>query len=229
MQTKKSVTELSDFDLGEILWSYNSLEMPLKIADIIIVLGSNDIRVADHGAYLFHKKISPLIVVSGGIAHNDDLLATGWDKPEAEIFLQRLLDLDVPEDNILIEREAKNTGQNITNTRNILEKNDIDIYSGLLVQKPFMQRRAIATAEKQWPEIEWRVTSPNITYEMFIQDFGKKNVLNILTGDTWRIIEYDKMGFQTEQAMSNLVKNTLSEMISRGYTQHLPENLSADI
>ncbi len=224
MQSEDDIKKLSDIELGRILWDYNTLQIPIKPSDIIIILGSNYIRVADYGAFLFNQGLAPLVVVSGGVAHSNDLLATGWNKPEAEVFLERLLELKVPRSSILVEREAQNTGQNIANTMAILDSLHITISSGILVQKPFMQRRAIATAEKLWPEVKWHVTSPDISYENFVSEFGEQNVLNILTGDTWRVIEYPKLGFQTKQEMPHSIKLALSEMIARGYRKHLPNN-----
>ncbi len=213
----------NDKDLGYILWDYNELDMPLKNSDVLIVLGSNDIRVAEYAAELYHKKLAPLVIVSGGVAHNNDLLATGWDKPEAMVFLDSMVELGVPETTILVEANSTNTGENFTNSRELLKKLGKTIKSGLIVQKPFMERRALATGEKQWSEISWSVTSPNISFDDFAKTFSEESLINILVGDTHRITEYYELGYQTKQKIPEVVNATMIELINRGYVEHIPQ------
>jgi len=60
------MNNLSLDDLAKILWDYNNLNQPLKKSDAILVLGSNDIRVAQRGAELLLQEYAPLIIFSGG-------------------------------------------------------------------------------------------------------------------------------------------------------------------
>lgn len=50
----------------ETLWDYMQLKHELKPADCLFVMCSNDVRVAEHAAKLYHQKLAPLIVFSGG-------------------------------------------------------------------------------------------------------------------------------------------------------------------
>lgn len=47
-------------------------------ADCMLVLGSRDERVAVYAAELSQKYTFGHIVISGGISHTQDLLATPW-------------------------------------------------------------------------------------------------------------------------------------------------------
>ena len=58
-------------ELVEIIWEYCLLHQPLKKADIIFVLGSHDLRVAERAAELYQQELAPLIVFSGGFAQRN--------------------------------------------------------------------------------------------------------------------------------------------------------------
>src|SRR3989338_4322703 len=124
--------------LAKILWNYHHLHHKLKKADGIFVLGSNDVRVADYGAKLFLEGYAPLIIFSGGMAHHNDLLKTYWKKPEAEVFAERALKLGVPNDKIILEDKATNTGENVRFTKELLKKRKLNLTSFIVVQKPYM-------------------------------------------------------------------------------------------
>jgi uncharacterized SAM-binding protein YcdF (DUF218 family) len=98
------------------VWDYHVLRHELTPADIILVLSSNDLRIADHAAEIFSCNLSPFIVFSGGIAHTGDLLASGWNRPEARVLAERAIARGLPEDKIILEEKATNTGDNFTFT-----------------------------------------------------------------------------------------------------------------
>lgn len=206
-------------DLALTLWHYNKLNHKIKPADFIFVMCSYDLAVADCSYNLFQNRMGKFIVVSGGIAHKNDLLRTNWDEPEATVFKNRLLELGMLADKIIVEKNAKNCGENISFTKKILAKKTIK--SGIIVQKPYMERRAYASTAKQWSEVTWQVTSPNVSYEDYIKKYDEKNIINIMVGDTWRIKDYAEKGFQTPQDMPEEVKKSLEELINRGYTEHI--------
>ena len=64
----------------EILWEYHHVKQELRPADLIFILGSNDVRVAEYAAELYARKRAPLLLFSGGMGR-----FTGeWAVPEAE-------------------------------------------------------------------------------------------------------------------------------------------------
>ena len=121
-------------------------------ADIIFVMGSNDIRVAEYAADLYLERYAPKILFSGGIAHQNDLLKTNWAKSEAETFAQVAIDKGVPINQIIIEMNSTNSGENIVFSTKILAEKGIKYRSILAVQKPYMERRALATMQIYWPD-----------------------------------------------------------------------------
>lgn len=213
------VSDQSTDELAKILWDYNNIQQNLKKADCILVLGSNDIRVAQRGAELFLRGSAPLIIFSGNVGR---LTKGMWDKTEAEVFAEEAIKLGVPKDKILIEKSSTNTGENISFSKKLLEGNDYEVSSIILVQKPYMLRRAYATFKKVWPEKEVLVTAPQLTFEEYPTDvLSADDVINIMVGDTQRVKVYPELGYQIEQEMPEKVWSAYQELIRRGYTQHL--------
>jgi len=209
-------------ELAKILWRYNNLEQPLKKSDAILVLGSNDIRVAHRGAELFLQRFAPLIIFSGGFGV---LTSQFYNKPEAEVFANEAMKLGVPQEKILIENKSTNTGENIVFTRKLIEDKGLRVNSLILVQKPYMLRRAYATFKQQWSGKEFVVSGPQIGYENYPNEIISKDLLiNLMVGDTQRIRIYPEKGFQIPQEMPNEVWMAYEELVRRGFTDHLVKN-----
>ncbi len=209
---------------AEIIWNYMQLDQELRHCDAIFVLGSIDERVPEYAAELFLKGYADWLIISGGVAHSDDMLATGWNETEAEHFSSIVQKIGVPLDKIIIENKATNTGENITFTYELLKQKGLKLNSILLVQKPYMERRAYATFEKQWPDSETKlyVTSPPISYQNYFNKLQpKEKIVNIMVGDLQRIKEYPALGFQTKQPIPTKVWNAYESLVSQGYNKHL--------
>jgi len=93
-----------------------------------------------------------------------------------------------------------------------------------LVQKPYMERRTLATCVKQWPDKNTRfsVTSPNVPFEEYFNDANPKElVINIMVGDLQRIKEYSKLGYQIEQDIPDDIWKAYERLIELGFGKHL--------
>ena len=116
------------------------------------------------------------------------------NKAEADIFAEIMIERGVPKDKILIENKSTNTGENIQYAyKRITDKY---ISSIILVHKPYAERRALATFEKQRPDKDtvFFVTSPNLTIEEYCEGFCEKDwLINMMIGNLQRIIEYPKL------------------------------------
>src|SRR5581483_5575926 len=178
---------------AKIIWDYMKFNQPLEKADAIFVLCSHDVRVADRAAELFHQELAKWIIVSGG----EGKLTKGlFDKPEAEVFKNRLLSLGVPTEKIIVEPKAANTGENVRFVYELLQSLKLDFTSFILVQKPYMERRTYATFKKQWPDkgTQISITSPQSLYEAYVNNgsIDKDSIISIMVGDLQRIREYPK-------------------------------------
>jgi len=206
-------------DLAGILWDYMLLRQEVSPADVILVLGSNDVRVGEHGARLFLRGLAPWMVCSGNVGR---LTAGRFEKSEAETFADAAVRLGVPRSAILIEDASTNTGENIDRSRALLASRGIHPSRLILVQKPYMERRAWATFKRRWSEPDLMVTSPPIPYDEYpTPGIPRDLVINILVGDVQRMRVYAERGFQVPQPVPDEVWAAWEELVARGYTGHL--------
>ncbi|HJT17341.1 MAG TPA: YdcF family protein, partial [Thermoanaerobaculia bacterium] len=129
-------------DAIEKLWNYHQLHHELKKSEAILVLCSHDLLVAERGAQLWLDGFAPLLIFSGGLGA---ITKKMWSEPEADQFAKIAIEMGVPRETILIENRSTNTGENILFTRKLLEECHRDPQSFIVVQKPYMERRAFAT------------------------------------------------------------------------------------
>jgi uncharacterized SAM-binding protein YcdF (DUF218 family) len=210
---------MSTDELARVLWDYMRLGHALAPADVILVLGSNDVRVGEHGARLFLRGLAPLMLCSGNVGR---LTAGRFEKSEAATFADAAVRLGVPQSAILIEDRSTNTGENIDRSRALLESAGVQPSRIILVQKPYMERRAWATFKRRWPEPDLQVTSPPIPYEDYpTPQIPRDLVINILVGDVQRMRVYAERGFQVPQPIPDDVWAAWEELVARGYTGHL--------
>ncbi|WP_404764583.1 YdcF family protein [Vibrio alginolyticus] len=199
----------------ETLWDYMQLKHELKPADCLFVMCSNDVRVAEHAAKLYHQKLAPLIVFSGGEGRFTDGL---FEKSEAETFAEIAKLSGVPSEAILLETKSTNSGENVRFTEQRLKEEGKQCSSFILVQKPFMERRAIATFEKQWqsPYTQLQVSSAALPFFEYInEDMPLMMVLEALMEDFSRVKSYPEKGFQTEQNIPQQVESSYQVLLER--------------
>ena len=209
--------------LAEKIWDYHQMKHQIESADLILVLCSHDIRVAERGAELFLENWAPLLVFSGGFGSITRRL---WNEPEADQFARIASEMGVPQENILIENRSTNTGENILFTKQLLAERQIDPAKLILVQKPYMERRSFATFRTLWPEKDVVVTSPQVSFNDYLKDYANKelssdDVISIMVGDLQRIRVYSEKGFQIRQDIPDDVWSAYEELVRAGYDQCL--------
>lgn len=210
----------TDEDLAKVLWDYHCLRQEVVPSDLILVLGSNDIRVAQHGARLFLNGLAPLIAFAGSVG---PLTKGVFSKPEAEVFAEEATKLGVPEDKMLIENRSTNTGANFVLTKQLIESRGLKVDSLIAVTKPYMLRRAYATCRRQWPEVKVTVSSLDLGFEEYLDGaMTRQSLIEFLTGYTERMQAYVEQGFQIPQEMPDGVWHTYEELARRGYTARAP-------
>jgi len=209
--------------LAEKLWDYHRMKHELAPADAILVLCSHDERVAERGAQLFLEGWAPLLIFSGGRGAITERL---WDEPEAERFARIAMNLNVPRERILIEPNSTNTGENIRFTKQLLVEHGLDPQSFIVVQKPYMERRAYATIRKMWPEKQVVLTSPQVSFAEYLAHYTHNSltpsdVIGIMVGDLQRIKLYPELGYQIAQEIPEDVWRAYEELINAGYDKYL--------
>ena len=211
------------YALAETLWNYHLMKHQVAKADAILVLCSHDERVAERAAQLFHEGWAPLLIFSGG---QGSITRTLWDEPEAERFARIAVELGVPRESILIEPHSTNTGENIEFTKRLVAERSLDLQKFIIVQKPYMERRAFATVLKLWPEKDWIVTSPQVSFREYVAHYTNRSlsaadVVGIMVGDLQRIKIYPARGYQIAQDIPDEVWSAFEELVRAGYDKYL--------
>lgn len=191
----------------------------LRPADAAIGLGSHDLGVPAFCAELYRAGLFPALVFSGG---PNPTHPGRFPRGEAVHFREHALALGVPDKAVLLEPNARNTGQNITFSREVLATAGIAVETVLLVSMPYMERRAFATARKVWREAEVICASAPLEFDDYLKTIGdEKLVVDQLVGDLQRVIEYPKLGFAIEQDVPEDVHAAYQSLLNDGFDSRL--------
>jgi uncharacterized SAM-binding protein YcdF (DUF218 family) len=144
------------YEKREQIIAYVAPDVSLFRTKFALVFGTR------HGVPQFAEEISGLhrqgyftnVVISGGVtSQNND--------SEASVLYEALVSRGIPEDIVILEDRAMNTGQNVIFTREKI--NAFAVEDLLLIGKISSKRRYIMTVRKQWPEIG-RVCCHGVNY-----------------------------------------------------------------
>ena len=139
------------------LWEFLAVaELPRR-ADVIFVFGSKDFAVPARAAELFHEGHAPRVLVTGSFGR---MTRGVFEKEEALVFRDRLIEAGVPTSSIIVEPEASNTLENVRFGMAALRRNGVLPRSALLVAKGFVMRRCVATFTRQCSEVRVQPCPP---------------------------------------------------------------------
>jgi uncharacterized SAM-binding protein YcdF (DUF218 family) len=204
---------------AELVWDYHQMKHQPQPCSAAIALGCNDIGVADYAAELYHQGLFPVVVFSGA---NSNDTHEAFPRGEAVHFQERARELGVPDDAMLLEPDARNTGDNIVLSRKLLGAAGRAVESLLLISMPYMERRAYATCRKLWPEVAPVCVSAPLTFEKYLQTMGNDAlVVDMMIGDFQRVMEYPKRGFAIEQDVPAEVIGAYERLVAAGFTSRL--------
>lgn len=210
------------WEAARTLWRYMRLTHPPQSADFILCMGSFDLRVPTYAATLYRQGWAPRMVVSGGLAHVGELMDTGWQRPEADVFAEQLRADGVPDGALILEDQATNTGENFARSRLLLERLGIPGRSCLAVTKPYMTRRAYATGRRVWPDLRLRMWCEATRLDDYLADDPHpERTLHAMVGDFQRMRIYPDRGFQIPQRVPRPALQAARTLAAAGYTQGL--------
>jgi uncharacterized SAM-binding protein YcdF (DUF218 family) len=217
--TARAESADQDWTDAQAIWDYHQMHHPARPCSAGIGLGSHDLGVATLAADLYHAGLFPVLVFTGA---NSPTTTARFPHGEAVHFAEHATTLGVPASDIIIEPTAANTGQNIEFSRRALTAAGITVSSVMLISKPYMERRAYATARKTWPEVETVCASENLSLDDYLKTIGDdKLVIDMLVGDLQRIIEYPALGFAVPQDVPQQVMAACERLTARGYDSRL--------
>ncbi|MFC9845156.1 YdcF family protein [Streptomyces sp. NPDC060223] len=179
------------------VWDYHQMGHYPRPCSVAIGLGSHDLGVADTAVDLYKRDMAPLLLFTGATSPTTrDRMPRG----EAVHYRERALELGVPSSAVLVEPRARNTGENIRFSRDLLREASVDVSSVLLISKPYEERRAYATTRKLWPEVEIVSASTPMTLDDYVDSIGDARlVIDMLVGALQRLMVYPEQGFMIRQ------------------------------
>jgi uncharacterized SAM-binding protein YcdF (DUF218 family) len=208
-----------DWSDAEQIWDYHQMGHEVRPCDVAIALGSHDLGVAVHAAQLYRAGLFPMVVFTGATSPTTRERFPGG---EAVQYRKHAVELGVPEEAILVEQRATNTGANMALSREVLAGAGLRPASALVICKPYMQRRAFATAGKVWPELDVVCASEPLSLPDYVRSIGDdKLVIDMLVGDLQRVMEYPRQGFAVEQDVPLGVERAYSRLVGRGFASRL--------
>ncbi|MFE2548487.1 YdcF family protein [Streptomyces sp. NPDC059355] len=204
---------------AERLWDFQQMHHELRPCSVAIGLGSHDLGVAEFTVDLYERGMMPLIVFTGATSRTT---RQRMPRGEAEHYRERAVELGVPASAILVEPQARNTGENIVLSRSLLEDRGVQVESVLLVTKPYEERRAYATARKLWPEVKLVSASAPMTLAEYVDSIqDPRLVFDMLVGAQQRLLIYPGQGFLIQQDVPPAVLAAYERLRSQGFTSRL--------
>lgn len=207
----------------QVIWDYLGLHQTPEKADVIVGFGNFNTDIARRAAELYLQGYAPKVLFTGGLGRNTDGLLP---EPEAVRFARVAMECGVPERDILIEDRSTNTRENIEFTRVLLEEKGIPYNHVLGVHQPFMERRITAAMGVYWPELNFSVTSPQVTIPEYLrrareQGISENASVSVIVGDFQRMELYAKKGYQIPQFIPEACWQAFRELVDMGFDKQL--------
>jgi len=207
----------------QVIWDYLCLHQKPQKADCIVGFGNFNTDIARRAAQLYLEGFAPKILFTGGLGRNTEGLLP---EPEAVRFAKVAVSCGVPESAILLEDQSTNTRENIEFTRVLLEASSIPTHHILGVHQPFMERRIKAAMGVYWPELDFSVTSPQVTIPEYLarakeQGISENASVSVIVGDFQRMDLYARKGYQLPQEIPEKAWEAFRELVAMGYDRQL--------
>ena len=207
----------------QVIWDYLCLNEPLEKADCIVGFGNFNTDIARRAAELYHAGYAPKVLFTGGLGRNTEGLLP---EPEAVRFAKTAMECGVPECDIILEPSSTNTKENILFTREKLEAMGLPHGRILGVHQPFMERRIKAAMGVYWPDVSFRVTSPQVTIPEYLEAAKGQGVshdasVSVIVGDFQRMELYAKLGYQLPQHIPDAAWAAFHQLVEMGYDKQL--------
>lgn len=207
---------------SEQLWNYLRLQQKLENSDCILVFGGHDPSVAIHAAELYREKWAKKVIVSGGVVHPAHYYGLTEPLIEAEALKIILKKEGVIESDILLECKAKNTSENFWFTNDLIERENLNFQTFILVQKPYTERRTYLTGLNRWPNKKIIISSINQSFKEYINGgIEIKKIIDMMVGEIYRILEYPKLGYFERQIIPDDILEAYNYLVACGYDSRI--------
>ena len=207
----------------QVIWDYLCLNEPLPKADCIVGFGNFNTDIAQRAAELYHQGYAPKVLFTGGLGRNTEGLLP---EPEAVRFAKVAMDCGVPEENLILEDRSTNTKENILFTREKLASMGLPSERILGVHQPFMERRIKAAMGVYWPDLDFHITSPQVTIPEYLERAREQGItenasVSVIVGDFQRMDLYAKLGYQLPQHIPQDAWEAFHALVEMGFDKQL--------
>ncbi len=202
---------------ARVLWEYLvQRDEPCK-SDVLVVLGSDSLRVPKYASALYAQGYAASVVLSGGVRSR-------WWLPEsceAARDARILAAGGVPREAMILEKRSTNTAENIQFSKNIILERFGQGASVLFFHKPYMLRRVRLTLQALWPDTVACITCEPTSFDTYESPGSAQEALiHILVGNVDRLIKYPSHGFFAAEDIPAMVLHAYRELVIAGYTDY---------
>jgi uncharacterized SAM-binding protein YcdF (DUF218 family) len=171
-------------------------------ADFIIVFGTRFAAPAPIAASIYHQGLSPIIVVTGGANRQEPGLI------EADVHAALIKAAGVPAEAILTERCSRNTFENVTFARPLIQRVISQPETAIAVVK-WHHRRAVLLLGRNIPSLRRIFT---VTYDPPDPRTGQP-----VTRETWPQLDPDRVRREFAAIDSLLRQRRADDLTAAGY------------
>ena len=138
---------------------------------------------------------------------------------EAEELAEVLIAGGVPSEMALLENRATNSGENFRFTDQLFAERGLAIDSAVIVTKPYCERRAIATARKNWPARVTTIGAHRKSFHDYLETrIPLQRVLSMMVGEVDRLRTYGERDFIAPTTVPSAVLASAETLRRDGYT-----------
>lgn len=175
-----------------VVWDYLAVARRAQRSSVLFCFGSAHYGVARRAAAFYQDGIAPWVLVTGGTVGSASTHAT-----EAEVYTDILRAAGVPQERIVAEHEAMNTGENVIFGMRALADRGIDIDAAVLLALPTTLRRCVATFAHHYPAVQ-TFTEPSFN-GLGPHASDPEDAVRVALVELERVRSYPDLGFMARQ------------------------------
>lgn len=144
-----------------------------------------------------------------------------------EIFKDISIKEGIPENKILIEKEATNTYENFKYSLHVLEENNLHAQSFLIVEKTYQERRTQQIAKVELSTRKFCVAPSSMAFTDFLEYVETNNIMKLDDIINKMVAEINigiiapRYGIQQKDEIPEEVLESYERLCEAGYTKYL--------
>ncbi|MGL4758579.1 MAG: hypothetical protein ACRCXZ_04535 [Patescibacteria group bacterium] len=200
-----------------ILWNFLNNSSEVKKSDIIWVLCSYNLEIADLSSQLYKDGFANKILFSGAYGKGKSHY---YLEPESRVFAARAMELGVKKEDVYIDDMTTNTGESILLGYNYISKVKNKTADILLLHKPFKLRGTYNSVLAQYPDLDKAKIIPFTVeddMEEYFEKFGEDKTINSMVKEVYKLINYPQKNWMVEENIPDSVLVAYNYLRNKGY------------